>query len=659
MVLPGFHCYKHSFALGLFLGSGLLLGLASHPALSQRSGKKIPEPTLVTIGGVAITKNEFVRLYKKNHLQKEGSYNAQDIEEYFNRFIYFKLKVREAENRGMNREQDFYQELNTYKETLRRPFTTQSNTLDSLVRLTYERLKEELKAAHILVTLKPDAPPQDTLLAYQKAMMIREKLIAGAAFDQIAREFSEDPSAKINGGSLGYFTALQMVFPFEEAAYHLKTQEISQPVRSQYGYHLIKVEDRREARGEREVAHLMIRGEDEKARKTIEAVYRLAIEGKDWDELCKTYSQDMATKDKGGRLQPFGPGALASAPAFEEAAFSLEAPGNISPPVQTAFGWHLIRLERKIFLPPFNEMVEPLKKRVARDGRMKISNAREMERRKQKLGFVEQENTSALLSLWATDSVYYGQPLKDNPQLFTIRGLAFKAEDFFNFIKEGNRNDKVLDNDLYQGYAQFVEKALIDVEDSLLQEENPEYKALVKEYREGMLLFSIMEKEVWNRASEDTLGQRQYYEKNKHKYKAGQRVKAQVFSTESQSLRDELLQRLSNGDTLSADELKRFKSVRGLRSYKRGELAIVDSVAWTVGLHTKEAGRIYYLVEVKELLPPGQAEFEEVKAQVISDYQDDLEKQWIDLLKMKYSIRVNGKMKKRMIKELIENQQLN
>lgn len=641
---------------GIALFCFSLLILSSQRGLGQ--GKK-SNAILVTIDGTAVVKNEFVRLYQKNHAQQGQAYQASDIEEYFDRFIHFKLKVREAENRGMARDPDFYNELSTYKETLKKPYIAEANTLDSLTKLTYERLKEELKAAHILIALKPDAPPEDTLKAYRKAMMIRDKLTAGASFDQMAREFSEDPSAKINGGSLGYFTALQMVFPFEDAAYKLNEQEISHPVRSQDGYHLIKVEDRRLARGEREVSHLMVRGEDEKSKKTIAEIYEQAMEGKDWDQLCKTYSQDVATKDKGGRLRPFGPGAMASAPAFEEAAFLLEAPGSISKPVQTPFGWHLIRLERKIFLPPFSEMVEPLKKRVARDERMKISHAREMEKRKRKLGFVEQEHTLGLLKLWAMDSGQYELEGKGDATLFIVNGLPYSASDFFSFVKEGKQNTAGEANSLHQSYARFVEKILVDTEDSLLQVENPEYKSLVEEYREGMLLFSIMEKEVWNRASEDTLGQRQYYKENTDRYQAGQRVKARVFSAEGQSVLDQLQQRLSAGDSISADELARFKSVRAFRTYKKGEMAIIDSVDRTTGLHRTEAGGMYYLVEIKDLLPPGQAGFEEVKAQVISDYQDYLEKQWIGQLKKKYTVSVNTRIKKRMIKELVKNQPRN
>ena len=656
MVLPSPHRYAVYAATRVFLAVSVFFVFVGKVS-GQRSSKKHPDPILVTIGGTPIHKSEFVHLYQKNHAQKEEEHNAQNIQEYFDRFIHFKLKVREAESRGMASDPDFHQELNTYKETLRRPYTAAPSALDSLTKLTYERLKEELKAAHILIALPPDAAPQDTLAAYHKALAAREKLTAGTPFDQVAREISEDPSAKVNGGSLGYFTALQMVFPFEEVAYSLPLQEISMPVRSRYGYHLIKVEDRRAARGEREVSHLMISGEDQEARSEIEEVYRKAMGGAAWDELCKTYSHDVATKDKGGRLRPFGPGALASAPAFEEAAFALEEPGNISGPVRTSFGWHLIRLERKIFLPPFSEMAEPLKKRIARDERMNISHYREMKRRKQKLGFAEDENTMAWLNLWAADSTLYLQGPKDNSTLFTIYGKTYKAQNLLTFVK--GLRDKRADNSLLQSYEQFIEKILIDAEDSLLQATNPGYKSLVDEYREGMLLFSIMEKEIWNRASEDTLGQRQYYEKNRSNYQAGQRVKAAIFSTDERSLRDELLHRLRAGDTLAAHDLNRLKAVRHLRTYKRGDLAVVDAVDWTTGIHPTEAAGMYYLVEIKELLPPGQATFDEVRAQVVSDYQDHLEEVWVGQLKRKYSIHVNTKVKERMIQEMIKNQPRN
>lgn len=627
-------------------------------SLVAKGQKKTDDLVLFSINNKPVKVSEFVYLYKKNHQGKTEEFTKEKVEEYLELFINFKLKVAEAEYRKMDLKPEFVKELSTYKEELRKPFVAEPDLLDKLVKEVYDRLGWEIKASHILISTNPDAIPADTLAAYKKIMAIRDRAMNGESFEKLARAFSEDPSAKSNGGMLGYFSALQMVYPFEEAAYDLSIGEISKPVRTKFGYHLIKAEDKRHSRGEVEVSHILVRGSGDEAKHTIDEVYKKLKEKVDWDELCRQYSQDQGTKDNGGRLSPFGPGALASAPKFEEMAFSMNQPGEISEPFQTSFGWHIIRLEKKIPLPPFDDLEPSLKRRVARDDRMSISKSAIMEKRKGELNYKESSETMGRIMALADSSLTMGKwdcKLTEDKEfvLYTLADNPYTLESFKNYVlinqSPTNISPKVY---MKQLYDQFVEENLSKVEDLRLQEANPEYRNLVNEYREGILLFSIMEKEVWNKASEDTLGQREYYNKNVNSYAAGLRVEARVFSSPTRDVIDSAKAKVMAGDTLKAEDLKKFKLVTDFRAFEKGDHPAIDKINWTVGLHETEAGGMYYLVEVNSLVPPGNKKFEEVRAGVISDYQDKLEKDWVAQLKNKYKTKINSKNRKMAILEL-------
>jgi len=629
--------------------------------VTAASGQKKPgnQPILFSIDAQPVSVDEFVFLYKKNHQGKKDEFTKEKIEEYLELFINFKLKVKEAESRGMHTSDAFIQELNSYKEELKKPFVAETSLIDRLTKEVYERMGQEVKASHILISVKPGAQPVDTVVAYNKIVEIRNRIIAGADFKKMAEEYSEDPSAKSNAGSLGYFSALQMVFPFEQAAYTLSINEVSNPVRTRFGYHLLKVEDKRPSRGEVEVSHILVRGSEDAAKKTIDEVYNKLQGGGDWNELCAQYSQDPGTKDNGGKLRPFGSGALASAPEFEEMAFSMQEPGAVSVPFKTSFGWHIIRLEKKIPLAPFSELAPSLKRRVATDDRVAISKSIETEKRKKKLNYQESKQLSEYLQSLADSSLVKGKwkmegsTIGPSIELFSADDSKFRVGELADFIqkKQGPTSLNPLDY-ATQLFNQFVEEKLAEIEDRQLQRDNPEYRNLVNEYREGILLFSIMEKEIWNKASEDSLGQRKYFETNAANYTAGVRVEARMFATDNKEFLTSARERIQAGDSLKAEELKKFKAVSNFRAYEKGDHKTIDAISWTIGLHETEANGMYYLVEVSKLVAPGQKKFEEVRANVISDYQDYLEKNWIKELKNKYTVEVNAKGKKKALSAL-------
>ena len=276
-----------------------------------------------------------------------------------------------------------------------KPYLTETSVTEQLAKQAYERLKEEVNAAHILIGIPGDGTPEDTLSAYEQAIAIRDQALNGSEFSTLASQHSKDPSAASNGGNLGYFSALQMVYPFEEAAYNTEIGAISQPVRTQFGYHLVNVLDRRPARGKVKVSHIMVRAAEGisdmdslSASKQVNEIHQRLKNGGDWDQLCQQFSDDLTTRSKSGALPWLGAGDMNNIPTFEKTAFALDQIGEISSPVQTPYGWHIIRLDDKKELEPYETKAEELKQKIARDSRSELNQQALIKRLKSDNDFV-------------------------------------------------------------------------------------------------------------------------------------------------------------------------------------------------------------------------------------------------------------------------------
>ena len=635
--------------------------------LSANGQSKKAEPTksplIFKVNNKAVFADEFIYLYKKNHTKPED-FKEEKINEYVRLLINFKLKIEEAKSKGMDTTKAFIKEFAGYKEELKKPYQVGGDDLDRLTKQAYDRLKEEVKAAHILMAVANDAAPEDTLKAFQKITDIRKRVVAGEDFQKLAKELSDDPSAKTNGGDLGYFTTMQMVYPFETAAYNLNPNEISNPVRSRFGYHLIKVLDRKPARGEVEVSHILVRtaeGNDKKVKNKIFDIYDQFKAGRSWDELCNEFSEDGNTKSNGGRLRAFGVRALASVPEFENVAFAMKNAGDVSDPFQSTIGWHIIRLEKKIPLPTYKEVESSLKKKVAHDERTTLSKQELLEKKKNQFAYVENKESKKLILAFADSSLvkgkwhYAGEASILNKPAFTLSGKSIAIKSVVDYFTKHqtitSTTPMAFAEKLYNG---LVEETITEVEEEKLYAENADYRMLLGEYKEGIILFEIMEKEVWNKASKDSTGQQNYYNQHKEKYKAGDRVEAQIFASLDKALIEELRKKMIAGDTIKKEELKKLKSVMSSKAYEKGESKVIDKINWVTGLHEVQIDNIFYLVDVKRLVPPGYKTFEEARASVISEYQDFLEKTWIESLKKKYKVELNNKGKKFVMDNLIK-----
>lgn len=624
--------------------------------------KSTQVPVLFKVGGDPVYADEFIYLFKKNNTK--GEITKAKIDEYQDLFVNFKLKVKDARALRLDTAAKFRNELETYREELKKPYRTDKDVLEKLTHEAYDRLTREVKASHILIQVKPDALPEDTLKAYNRLAELRKRILAGEDFNKIAQESSEDPSAKSNFGNLGYFTVLQMVYPFESAAYATSPGQISNIIRTRFGYHLVKVEDNKPSRGEVEIAHILLRAskEDTKARDRIFEIYEQLKSGRNWAELCKEYSEDTNTKNNGGKLRPFGVQSVyASLPEFESAAFALQNPGEVSDPFQSAVGWHIIRLEQKIPVGTYAEVESSLRKKVARDERMKISEANAQAQRLKNLGYKENDAvrdkvfSAADSSLQHATWKFKGAPALRKETILFIADHAVSADQFITWAQTAQKkNSRKPGEYIAQLFKEFTTDQINRAEEEKIIRENPDFRFLLNEYKEGILLFDAMERQVWGKASADTLGQRSFYQQHRSKYTAGPRVEARIFAVADKAVFESLKKKIFSGDTLTKADLKKFKSVQNYRNYEKGDSKVIDRINWVTGVQETALDNLFYLVEVRRLVEPGIKSFEDAHARVIADYQDELEKQWLKTLRQRYPVSLSAAGRKYVDQALLK-----
>jgi len=635
-------------SLGLFF-----IGTLVYPSFAQ--SKKY----FFSIGGEKHFIEEFNYAYAKNNLDQEVSKDS--INTYLDLYINFRLKVKEAKALGYDTTKVFKEEFALYKNQLEESFLTPKRGEEALVKEAYERSKWEIRASHILIRAPKEASQTDTLEALKKIKAIRDRALKGENFVELAKIKSEDPSAKRNGGDLGYFSVLKMVYPFETTAYNTPVGQVSAPVRTQFGYHIIKVVDKRPNKGKIKVAHIMIRATQknaakvqEKAKQKIAAIDSLLKSGASWNTLCKQYSEDQNSIAQNGELKPFGRGQIE--PAFEKVAFSIQQINDISEPVQTAYGWHIIKLVDQIPLGSYEEELSKLKRKIKADGRASMPRKEMLKTLKAENNFYKNKKIEEKLvrmpasvaskNQWDFDSSY----LADTAILFRVGNIEISSGEFLK-----NVESKPFYNRL--GVRKQMENFLLNYEDSLvisferekLPQKYPEYVFLVQEYYDGILLFSIMEDSVWNLSMKDSLQLITYFENNKSQY-ANTIKDTTVFSSSSnltlEKIKEETEQKINISDW---ENLKSTLLKENNVSPLTLQIISKDSEVWSQLINDETAKSeeifkqkdLWYLIVLTDVIdtPP----MHEIKGKVIADYQQYLDENFIAGLKKKYKVKINKK----------------
>jgi peptidyl-prolyl cis-trans isomerase SurA len=639
---------------------GLLLSL-NILGFAQNSTKEV----LFTIDNKSYYTDEFARVYKKNlDLVKDES--QKELNQYLELFVGYKLKINKAYKLGLQDGASYQNELKSYRGQLSKNYTSDSKVTKELVEEGYKRFLKEIKASHILFTVDENAAPEDTLKAYKQALDVRKRAIAGEDFGKLAAEFSQDPSAKDNKGDLGYFTAFRMVYAFETGAYKTPKGSISNPVRTRFGYHLIKVVDVRDNRGDVVVAHIMIMNPadnvenkevDDKGKNTIQDIYKKLQQGEKFEDLAKQFSEDKSSSSKGGVLNRFGSGQLSSE-EFENVAFNLTKENPVSEPFKSQYGWHIVKLIDKFSVKTIDEIRSDLESKVSKDDRSRLITASMNEKLRKKYSIKRDDKFYATLSKSVGNDIYEGKwetpaDLKSfNKNLVTINGTkSLSGASFLNYVKDQQKSKitlKPISKLIDKFYESYLDQELSQYYDDNLEKEFPEFSAVMDEYRDGLLLFDLMEKEIWNKSKSDSLGLKSFYDKNINNYQWKNRLDLTIMSSTNFDVIKKAAKYLKSDK--SVDFIKEKLNVKDgpvnimakVGVFEEGNEALPKNLKFETGISDiiKE-GEYYFVTKVNTTLPAGPKTLDECKGKAINDYQQFLEDNWVKDLKNEFKVEVN------------------
>jgi peptidyl-prolyl cis-trans isomerase SurA len=611
---------------------------------------------VMRVDGEPTTLEEFENIFRKNN--RDSAITQASLDEYMELFTNFKLKVKEARELGMDTVGKFRNELEGYRAQLARPYLTDGDKLTDLIKEAYDRQQQEVHAYHILIKCEPNAKTEDTLAAYNRALSLRNRILAGEDFSTVAKskDGSEDPSVKDNGGDLGFFTVFQMVHQFEDAAYTTPVGQISMPFRTRYGYHIMKVVEKRTARGEIHVAHIMVKPKtdseaDINARNKADEIYQKIISGEDtFENLCSKFSDDLQTAKKGGELPWFGTGKMVS--EFEEAAFSLKADNDVHAPVKTSYGYHIIKRLGYKSIASYADMEKDLKSKVSKDGRAEKTRKSFLDKIKKEYNYSFDENALKPVMAKADTNIFEGtiklkkKALKKT--LFVINGEKHSVKEFITFLQtRGKFNTRQSPQEFVNTQAhKYAEDQLMDYENKRLEQKHTAFRLLMKEYKEGILLFELTDQKVWSKAVKDTLGLQNYYDQNKDRFMWPERAEVVIYTCSSDSVAGVLRTMIAQGRDRSAiaGELNKDSQLNLQIEedvYAKEDRDILQKIAWKEGMSSNIAdnGQVF-IVEVKKILPPSVKKLTEAKGMITSEYQTYLEQEWIKELRAKHKVEV-------------------
>ena len=635
------------------------------PSVAVKSVSK-PNPWIFTYGKDTVYRNEFERLLSKNRKDKTNP-TEQEVVEYLDLYENFKMKVKEATLLKLDTSSSYKTELAGYRKQLANPYLTDKKVTESLINEAYKRMLEEIKASHILINCIENAAPKDTLEAYNKVMELRKRIIKGEPFDSVAFKNSEDPSARRNYGNLGWFTSFYMIYPFETQAYNTPKGQISMPFRTRFGYHIVKVTDKRAARGEARVGHIMIQTGPSAtpetindAKQKIDSVYNKLVKGESFADLAKQYSQDQQSAQNGGLITV---GSLSNYPdIFKDIVFGTTM-GEFSKPFKTDYGWHIVKIIDNKGIPEQKEVEDMIKSKISRDSRAESSKWVVAQRIKKENKYTEYpENIKALVSLidtsfltgtWTPDESKF----TDKP-IISIGDKKYSMIDFTNYLRvmqEVRKGSSIAMavNSLVKKYGD--EKAL-EYEESMLDGKYEDFKNLMQEYHDGILLFDLTDKKVWTKAVNDTTGIEKFHQENPTKYMWKDRVSVTTVTCMDDKVKKEAMKMMTAGKSQEEVKAKLGKKITGAVAFndskhEKGENAQFDKL-WdkkgVVDIADENGNHKFYFVY--GIVNPEPKSTKEARGAITSDYQTYLEKEWIKELRAKYPVTINEQGLKQLFK---------
>jgi len=610
---------------------------------------------VVIIGGNPVSKEEFEANYRKNNTNILDEKDKKTPADYLGLYINFKLKVLEAQNLGYDTIQSFVNELKGYRQELAKPYLTDITFNDDMVQAAYHRTKYERKASHLLIMVKPEASPADTLAAWNKINDLRNQIIAGADFNEMTAKYSADPSAVQNKGLLGYFGAFQMVYPFEDMTYRTPVGQVSEIVRTRFGYHIIKVDDERITPGEIKVAHIMKMFPQQASEQTIDklkqeadSLWIKATSGADFAELAKKYSDDKQSAVQGGVMNWFTPTNMV--PAFAEAAFALKNDGDISSVIRTPYGWHIIKRLELRTTPPFEKLKPELETKIKQNPDISKYSDEAFDRQlrtEYQLKVMEVPNLTKLVS---SDPDSLSREKMKQEVLVHFANKNLTVGDVTKFLKSQKYSLEVKnpESGLKVMLDKFINQKLLEYENTQLEKKHPDFARVYNEYHDGILLFNISKDKIWDVASTDSVRLQNYFNQTTKKYFWNDRFKGWIIEAKNREILEKAKKLLAEKEIKKQEltDLFNTKTENNIQitevAAEKGENPVIDYFNWN---GPKPAGFNETTTFVHgKTIPQELKTLKDAWGLYSSDFQEQIEKEWIDSLKIKYPIVINKKV---------------
>jgi len=615
--------------------------------------------TILKIDNQTVNKTEFEQIYWKN--KKEKIATKKDLDEYIQLFINFKLKVIAAEELGLDTTKKFIDELSGYRIQLEKPYLIDTSINEDLINEAYYRTINEVNASHIMTKLGPNPSTDDTLKAFNKILDIRKKIISGnIGFEEAAEELSEDPYARSSKGNLGYFNAFKMLYSFECAAYDTPIGKISDIIRTKYGYHIVKPNSIRKAKGRVKTSHIMIttslKTENNLSKEKINSIYKdLVGNTKTFEELAKQFSEDRKSAKNGGEIGWINSGGNFY-PEFEEAVFSLKVDGEYSKPFKTPNGWHIVKRISYEPIGDLKSMSYNLKNKIQKDARAQKTKSSFINNLKNEYQLKNMLNMKELSSIirnknFDYDIIESNKKLKNiNTTILTFSNISYTNYDFIEYLSKSKLvvKSEIDENLIKQQFNKFINQNLIAFEKTQLETKHSDFKALMKEYRDGILLFEISDQNIWTKAIKDTAGLKEFYSSNEETWKWPNRVSGTIFTSDSKKTIKKV-KSLKLKKSLSNDSVMSILNTDNLFNLKYKNKMVDDFTKYDITFDNLEKGyngpynyqEKWVLIYVEEKLPQRNKELKEAEGIIVSAYQNYLENQWLSNLKKNHSVTIN------------------
>ncbi len=640
----------------------LLVLLALNVSFAQEK-----DEVLLTVDDEPIMTSEFLRVYNKNlDLVKDES--QKDVDGYLKLFTEYQLKLKEAKRLKLDEDTKYQREFLRYKKQLTKNYLSENKVTDALVKEAYERNSFDVNASHVLVRL--DGNAKDTIEAYNQVLKLRERVLK-EGFDTVKADVHNGQTIFLE--DLGYFSAFKMVYDFETAAYNTPKGEISMPFRTQFGYHVVKVNDKRPSRGTITAAHIMIALQQKDSllnpEERINDIYKKLQQGEKFESLAKQFSDDKSSARNGGKLSSFKSGQLSST-IFEDHAFALKNDGDVSQPFKSEYGWHIVK---RISLEPiqsFEELKPTIESKVKRDSRSQLINEAMVDELKKRYEIsynseAKKYFTPLLDDNYFTRSWRLPEDFDKDKIVFTIGNRSFTYGEFGHHLMSAQRNyankkgdfSVIVDNE----FDKFFENSILQYREDNLELENEDFANILKEYRDGLLLFDLMEKEIWNKASKDTVGLEAFYQKHKAKYQWSDRVDVAIATSANEDYAKKALKMMKKGKSeeeikkaLDTDSQKNIIFTKGVFNTNDPKLPANLKIEQGVS-EIYSHNDAFHVIDVKSVLPAGNKTLEEAKGNVINDYQTEIEANWINSLHKRFKVELNENALEK-VKTKIKNQ---